>query len=63
MWPNWSTPNLNGQVFKNHEMNKGLNKNIDKIKVQTKHKIFVPPLYEQNTNFLNNLHIINSNFM
>ena len=44
-------------------MNKGLNKNSDKIKVQTKHKIFVPPLYEQNTNFLNNLHIINSNFM
>ena len=32
-------------------------------KMQTKHKIFISPLHEQNTNFLNNLHIINSKFM
>ena len=32
-------------------------------KLQFKHKIFILQLHEQNTNSLNNLHIINSNFM
>ena len=36
---------------------------LHQIKVQTKHKISISPLYEQNTNSLNNLHIINSNFI
>ena len=32
-------------------------------KMQTKHKIFISPLHEQNTNFLDNLHIINLSFI
>ena len=36
---------------------------LHQTKIQNKHKISISSLHEQNTNFLDNLHIINLSFI